>query len=46
MRNQGNGNIINVSSVGGRIGLPLNSAYISSKFTLDGLSELMRYELV
>jgi short-subunit dehydrogenase len=45
MRNQGSGNIINVSSVGGRIGLPLNSAYISSKFALEGLSESMRYEL-
>ena len=46
MRNQGNsGNIINVSSVGGKIGLPLNSAYISSKFALEGLSESMRYEL-
>lgn len=45
MRNQENGNIINVSSVGGKIGLPLNSAYISSKFALEGLSESMRYEL-
>jgi NAD(P)-dependent dehydrogenase (short-subunit alcohol dehydrogenase family) len=45
MRNQGSGNIINVSSVGGRIGLPINSAYISSKFALEGLSESMRYEL-
>ena len=45
MRNQRNGNIINVSSVGGKIGLPLNSAYISSKFALEGLSESMRYEL-
>ena len=45
MRNQGSGNIINVSSVGGKIGLPLNSAYISSKFALEGLSESMRYEL-
>ena len=46
MRNQGNGgNIINVSSVGGKIGIPLNSAYISSKFALEGLSESMRYEL-
>ncbi len=46
MRNQGNGgNIINVSSVGGKIGIPLNSAYISSKFALVGLSESMRYEL-
>jgi len=45
MRNQGNGNIINVSSIGGKIGLPLNSAYISSKFAIEGLSESMRYEL-
>ncbi len=45
MRSQENGNIINVSSVGGKIGLPLNSAYISSKFALEGLSESMRYEL-
>jgi short-subunit dehydrogenase len=45
MRKQENGNIINVSSVGGIIGLPLNSAYISSKFALEGWSESMRYEL-
>ncbi len=45
MRNQGGGNIINISSVGGRIGIPLNTAYISSKFALEGLSESMRYEL-
>ena len=45
MRNQGNGNIINVSSIGGKIGLPLNSAYISSKFAIEGFSESMRYEL-
>jgi NAD(P)-dependent dehydrogenase (short-subunit alcohol dehydrogenase family) len=45
MRNQGNGNIINVSSIDGKIGLPLNSAYISSKFAIEGLSESMRYEL-
>ncbi len=45
MRNQREGNIINISSVDGRIGIPLNSAYISSKFALEGLSESMRYEL-
>ena len=45
MRNQRGGNIINISSVGGKIGIPLNSAYISSKFALEGLSESMRYEL-
>lgn len=45
MRNQGGGNIVNISSVGGRIAIPLNTAYISSKFALEGLSESMRYEL-
>ena len=45
MRNHGGGNIVNISSVGGRIGIPLNTAYISSKFALEGLSESMRYEL-
>jgi len=45
MRNQGYGSIINVSSVGGKIGIPLNSTYISSKFAMEGLSESMRYEL-
>ena len=38
MRNQGGGNIINISSVGGIIGIPLNTAYISRKFALEGLS--------
>ena len=37
--------IINVSSVAGRIGFPLTSAYSSSKFALEGLSESIRYEL-
>lgn len=45
MRDQGNGKIINVSSVGGKMGIPLNSAYTSSKFALEGFSESMRYEL-
>ncbi len=31
--------------MGEKIGIPLNSAYISSKFALEGLSESMRYEL-
>jgi short-subunit dehydrogenase len=45
MRNHGGGNIVNISSVRRRIGIPLNTAYISSKFALEGLSESMRYEL-
>jgi NAD(P)-dependent dehydrogenase (short-subunit alcohol dehydrogenase family) len=45
MRKQGNGTIVNVSSLVGRIGLPLSSAYVATKFALEGLSESVRYEL-
>ena len=45
MRKQRNGRIINISSLGGRIGFPLSSAYNSSKFALEGLSESLRYEV-
>lgn len=45
MRRQGSGNIVNISSVAGRIGLPGSPAYISSKFALEGLVECLRYEL-
>ena len=45
MRNQNSGNIINISSVAGRMGLPGSPAYISSKFALEGLVECLRYEL-
>jgi NAD(P)-dependent dehydrogenase (short-subunit alcohol dehydrogenase family) len=45
MRKQKSGTIVNVSSVGGRIGLPVLSAYHSTKFALEGLSESMSYEL-
>ena len=45
MREQQSGIIVNISSVAGRIGLPGSSAYISSKFALEGLSECLRYEL-
>ena len=34
--------IVNVSSVAGRIGFPATSAYISSKFALEGLGENSR----
>ena len=45
MRRQRGGTIVNISSSAGRIGLPLNSAYVSSKFALEGLSESVAYEL-
>jgi NAD(P)-dependent dehydrogenase (short-subunit alcohol dehydrogenase family) len=39
------GTIVNVSSVGGRVGVPFLSAYQSTKFALEGLSESVSYEL-
>ena len=45
MRKQGNGTIVNISSMVGRFGVPLNAAYVSSKFALEGLSESISYEL-
>ena len=41
----GRGRIVNVSSIGGRVGLPLVGAYNASKFGLEGLSDSLRREL-
>lgn len=47
MRNNGSdgGAIVNISSVGGRMSVPFLSAYNSTKFALEGLSESLAYEL-
>ena len=45
MREKGSGTIVNISSYAGRIGFPVSSAYTSSKFALEGLSESLRLEL-
>lgn len=45
MRRQKCGTIINISSIAGKIGFPLTSAYVSSKFALEGLCESMAYEV-
>jgi NAD(P)-dependent dehydrogenase (short-subunit alcohol dehydrogenase family) len=42
---RGGGRIVNVSSIGGRVALPLVSAYNASKFGLEGLSDSLRREL-
>lgn len=45
MRRQGSGTIINVSSIGGRIGLPFQGVYSATKFALEGLTEALRMEV-
>jgi NAD(P)-dependent dehydrogenase (short-subunit alcohol dehydrogenase family) len=44
-RKQKEGMILNVSSVGGLIGLPSISIYISTKFAVEGFTESLSYEL-
>jgi NAD(P)-dependent dehydrogenase (short-subunit alcohol dehydrogenase family) len=39
------GRIVNVSSIGGRVALPLVGPYNASKFGLEGLSDALRREL-
>lgn len=45
MRKQNSGTIVNISSGLGRFGIAASSAYVSSKFAVEGLSESMSYEL-
>jgi NAD(P)-dependent dehydrogenase (short-subunit alcohol dehydrogenase family) len=39
------GRVINVSSVAGETGMPMNALYCASKYALEGLSESLRHEL-
>jgi NAD(P)-dependent dehydrogenase (short-subunit alcohol dehydrogenase family) len=41
----GRGRIVNVSSIGGRVALPLVGAYNASKFALEAISDSLRREL-
>src|SRR5215469_3201945 len=45
MRKQNSGIIVNISSAVGRFGFPITSAYVSTKFAIEGLSESMAYEV-
>lgn len=45
MRERGNGVIVNVSSVAGRVSQPLGGFYAGSKHALEGISEAAHYEL-
>ena len=43
---QSNGRIVVVSSLGGKMHAPYNSAYVSSKFALHGFFDSLRIELI
>jgi short-subunit dehydrogenase len=45
MRKQKQGLIINVSSIGGVIGLPFQGTYSATKFALEGMTEALRMEV-
>ncbi len=45
MRENGDGIIVNISSVGGKITFPLGTLYHGSKFAVEGMSEALSYEL-
>jgi short-subunit dehydrogenase len=45
MRKQGSGLIVNMSSLGGLLAVPTMSAYTSSKFALEAMSEALYHEL-
>jgi NAD(P)-dependent dehydrogenase (short-subunit alcohol dehydrogenase family) len=45
MRRRRSGRIVNISSIGGKIGVPHLVPYCASKFALTGLSDSMRAEL-
>ncbi|HEV2764305.1 MAG TPA: SDR family NAD(P)-dependent oxidoreductase [Pyrinomonadaceae bacterium] len=45
MKRRGSGRIVNISSIGGKIGVPHLVPYSASKFALVGLSEGLRAEL-
>jgi NAD(P)-dependent dehydrogenase (short-subunit alcohol dehydrogenase family) len=45
MRQQKSGHIIQVSSIAGRVGLPAQPIYSSSKWALEGLSENLAHDL-
>jgi NAD(P)-dependent dehydrogenase (short-subunit alcohol dehydrogenase family) len=45
MRAQNSGTIINITSIGGLVGMPMLSLYSASKFAVEGLSEALSHEL-
>lgn len=44
-RQNGGGTILNISSIGGLMGLPFQSQYSAGKFALEGFTEALRFEV-
>lgn len=44
-RANGNGTVINISSMGGKITFPMGTLYHGSKFAVEGMTEALSYEL-
>lgn len=45
MRKNRFGKIVNISSIGGKVGLPMGTWYHASKFAIEGLSDSLRNEV-
>lgn len=45
MRKQKNGRIITISSIAGFMGMAIGSAYVASKFAVEGFTESLRHEI-
>lgn len=45
MRRNGYGKIVNISSIGGKVGLPMGVWYHASKFAVEGMSDALRNEV-
>ena len=45
MRKQKNGRIITIGSIAGFMGMPIASAYVASKFAIEGFTESLRHEV-
>ncbi|MEE8132615.1 MAG: SDR family oxidoreductase [Nitrososphaerales archaeon] len=45
MRKQKNGRIITISSIAGFMGMPIMSAYVATKFAVEGFTESLRHEV-
>jgi NADP-dependent 3-hydroxy acid dehydrogenase YdfG len=45
MRKNKSGKIVNISSIGGKIGMPMGGWYSAGKFAIEGISDVLRNEV-